>query len=358
MGLDTKAGTYTVLKNVCPILMKKHEITILTNTNIDIDCHKLIQLKSWFFPLPKYSFMPGLITLVKSGKLDDYDVIHIFEYPLFATDYLTYKKNNIKTPIIISMHGSLHQSAKFPISIFKKIHNSIMLRYQNNISTFLASTMAEKSHIIKYGIPENKIKLLTLGVNIPKINRVEPSRKNILYLGRLAVTKNVDILLNAFSLLKNDETNLIIAGPDFGVLKKLKKITQDLGLKNKVFFKGRVSEKAKWELFAEATIFVHTSFEDVFSLALVEAASSGVPSIAFDVEANSEILENEVTGMLVKETSVISLKNTMELLLNNQELQNKISNQAKEIIPKKYNWNNTNITLEKYYSEIKMEKDV
>jgi len=233
-----------------------------------------------------------------------------------------------------------------------------MLRYQNNVSLFIGSTNAEKSHILEYGIPENKVKVLPLGVNLQKIKRVKPSKKNILYLGRLAVTKNVDILLKAFSLLKNEDVILIIAGSDFGMLKKLKKITQDLGLKNKVFFKGQVSEEEKWKLFAEATIFVHPSFEDVFSLALIEAASSGVPSIAFDVEANSEILENEVTGMIVKETSVISLKNIMELLLNNQELQNKISRQAQEIIPKKYNWNNTTKTLEKYYSEVKMKNDI
>ena len=90
----SKGGTSVVVKNICPILMKKHDVTILTNDKdpLDIKCNKLIQLKSKSFPISQYGYMPELRNMIKNRELDNYDVIHIFDYPQFGADYLTLKK--------------------------------------------------------------------------------------------------------------------------------------------------------------------------------------------------------------------------------------------------------------------------
>lgn len=330
--------------------MKKHEVTILTNQGkIDLECTKLIQIKSWRFPTPKYAFMPGLIKFVNSGKLNDYDIIHIFEYPIFVADFLTLNKKKIKPPLILSFHASLHQQTKFPLNIFKKIHHFIMLKYSWRISTFIASTVAEKSHVLKYGIEDSKVQILPLGVNYTPVDRTNISRKRILYVGLLGITKNIDLLIKAFSLCDNKELELILAGPDYGMLKNLKMLVKKLKIEKRVSFRGRVSEEEKTQLFSNATIFVHPSIQDIFSLTLIEAAAAGIPSIAFDVEANSEILDHMNTGMIAKKLTPESLKETIELLLKNKDLYEKISNNAKKLIPQKYNWDNTVNCLEEYY---------
>ena len=347
----TKGGSPIVIKNICPILMEKHHITIMTNDqkSLDIKCNKLIQLKSTDFPFIQYKYIPELKKIVNQNKLKEFDIIHIFDYPHFGADYLTYKKNKIGIPMVLSTHGSVHQFSKFPLSIFKKIHNSIMSKYTDRISQFLAITEAEKNHLIQNNILEKQIKIVRLGVNSSHIEHKESPEKTILYLGRLSKTKNVEILVQAFSKINDKNVKLVLAGPDFGMKKDLEKIIRKQGIGNRVIFTGEISEEQKNEYFSKYTVFVHPSLEDIFSLALIEAAAAGIPTIAFDVEGNSEILEDGITGKLVKNPTQESLKESIELLLNNKELRVKISQNASTVIPEKFNWKNTAKSFEKIY---------
>ncbi len=352
-GLHQKTGTYTVLKNICPKLLQNHEVTILTNKgDIDVECTKLIQLNTSFLPFPQYFFESKLKNLVKSGFMDNYDIIHAFEYPLFATDYLTIKKKLFSPPLIISPHGSIHQFGSFPLNVMKKLHNKIMFNFFNNVSLLLAATNAEKLHLIKCGFDEEKIKVLSLGFALPNITRTPSKHNRILFLGRLTITKNIDLLVKAVAICKRKDFELIIAGPDFGMLETLKKLVVKLGLENRVIFKGRVSESEKLQLLSEATLFVHPSLEDIFSLSLLEAVGVGIPSIAFDIEANPEIFENNC-GFIVNKQNFESLANSIDYLLNNEDERNQISQNAIISIPEKYNWDNTVTTLEKYYLKVK-----
>lgn len=352
-GIQQQAGTYTVLKNISPLLSKNHDVTILTNEgNVDIECTKLIKLKLSSFPIPQYFYLPKFKKLVEDGFLEQFDIIHSFEYPIFLTDYLTQKKPFFKAPLVISAHGSIHQFTGFPNNILKKIHNKFMRKYIDNVSLFLASTNAEKNHLVKYGISENKLAVLPLGVTIPNISRNPSEKFSVVYVGRLTITKNIELLIEAISLCKRNDFILIIAGQDFGMLNKLKKLIKKHGLEKRIIFKGRITENEKIKLFSESTIFVHPSLEDVFSLSLVEAAGMGIPSIAFDVEANSEILSNNC-GIIVKNSNVLSLANSIDYLLEHENERNEISKTASNLIPKKYDWNNTVKILEQFYFQLK-----
>ena len=356
-GIHQKSGTYTVLKNICPKLMQNHEVTILTNQGeIDVECTKLIQLNAKSLPFPQYFYQPKLRNLVKSGLFDDYDIIHAFEYPLFTTDYLTIKKKIFETPLIISPHGTIHQFTTFPFSIMKKIHNKIMLRYIDNISMIIASSIAEKKYLLNHGFSENKIRVLSLGVDLPKIIRSPSKKPKVLYIGRLTVTKNVDLLIKAIPLCKRKDFELIIAGPDFGTLKLLKKLVKKFHIEDRVIFTGRISESKKLQLLSESMIFVHPSLEDIFSLSLVEAVGVGIPSIAFGVEANPEIFEDNC-GLIINGYDAQSLANSIDLLLNDEEKRNQISKNAIISIAQKYNWNTTVKNLENFYHEFKLNND-
>jgi len=353
-GLDTKTGTYEVVTNVSNILLQKHEVSLLTDTkyNKDIPFTKIFKLKTKDLLLPQYRFMPNLKKLFQNGEFEQFDIIHIFEYPLYVTDYITIKKNKISTPIVISLHGTLHQFNKFPFNLFKIIHNFIMLNFQNRINLFLVSSSSEKRGVIRNNIPKEKIKILPPAMKIFSIEKQNSSRKKIVYIGRLSKTKNVELLIKSFSKIKTLNVDLIIAGPDFGMLKKLKKIVKDKSLENTVFFTGWISEQEKMKLLSETTIFVHPSLEDVFLLSLLEAAAIGIPCVAFDVESNSEILEDQKTGIIVKDISVKGLAEKLDLLLNDKKLYDEISKNSKSLLPKKYNWELTTQILENFYNQI------
>jgi glycosyltransferase involved in cell wall biosynthesis len=353
-GLSTKTGTYEVVSNISEILLEKHEVSLLTDTeyNLDIPFTKIIKLKIKNFKFPQYRFMPDLKKLLVSREFDQYDLVHIFEYPLYITDYLTIKKKSINAPIIISLHGTLHQFNKFPFNLFKKFHNFIMLKFNKRINLFLVSSLSEKYGVMNNKIPEYKIKILPPAMKVYPVEIKNPSRRKIVYIGRLSKTKNVELLINAFSKIKTQNIDLIIAGPDFGMLKKLKQLTIDYGIENRVSFRGWISEQEKINLLSETTIFVHPSLEDVFLLSLLEAASIGVPCVAFDVQSNSEILEDGKTGIIVKEINSDGLAKKLDLLLNNDKLYDEISKNSKFILPKKFNWEKTTQILESIYISV------
>jgi len=353
-GLDTKTGTFEVVSNVSKILLKKHEVSLLTDikSNLNIPFTKVIKLNTRDFLFPGYRFMPDLKKLLDDHEFDNYDVIHIFEYPLYVTDFLTIKKNQINSQIIISLHGTLHQFSAFPFNIFKKLHNFIMLLFKNRINLFLVSSLSEKEGVHNQGIPENKIKILPPAMKIYSIDRQISSKRKIIYIGRLSKTKNIELLIEAFSKIKTQNIDLVIAGPDFGMLKHLKNLTKQYGLEHKVSFPGWISEEKKIQLLSEATIFVHPSLEDVFLLSLLEAAVIGIPCVSFDVESNSDILEDNSTGIIVKDISSEGLSKKLDLLLNDNVLYEKISTNSKLLLPKKFNWELTTKTLEEIYDNI------
>jgi len=97
---------------------------------------------------------------------------------------------------------------------------------------------------------------------------------------------------------------------------------------------------------------VYPSLEDIFSLSLVEAAASGVPSIAFDIEANSEILDDNISGKIVKKPDEFALSQAIDFLLDDEKLLDRISDNAKKLIPIKFNWDKTTSILESYYKEL------
>jgi len=351
---ELDAGIGTWMEFVCSNLMKDHEVTLLTSSKATrkVQCHNTIKLDSWDFP-PKYYYMPKLKSLIKNHFFEKFDVIQIHGIGSFAADYLMLKKNKIKTPIIFSPHGGLQPHPN--LSFMRIVHDKIMLKFNwNKFDRFTAISLAEKERLCELKFDEKKIDVVYNGGGDPNrsLNKKITDKKIILYIGRLSKPKNVDLLIDAFSISNINDTELIIAGPDFGALEYLKEKTKNLDLEKKVIFKGRISEDEKYELLSQASLFVHPSLTDVFAITLIEASQVGVPCLAYDVGANSEILENGVSGILAKESTAESLSKEINKILFDNELSKKISETGRKLIPQKFNWQNTVKSLEETFQKV------
>lgn len=343
----TEAGIGVWLKNVCSILKKNHDITLLTSSfpGVEVPCNSIIELPSWKFPNSLYRYMPKLKNLLTSGFFNNFDIIHLHGFSVYATDFILKHKDRISTPILLSVHGNL-QNQK--MNILRKIHDIYALRNKNKIQHIIAVSQAEVDRLIELGFDKNKITLAYNGVTVKNIERHQ-NEEMILYLGRLAPTKNIELLLEAFHHSKFKESNLVIAGKDFGSLTKLKKLTKKFNIEQRVSFLGEISEDKKYNLLSRASIFVHPSLTDIFSLTLLEAASVGVPCIAFDINGINEIFSEEKTGILVTPNDVMSLSTSIDLIFSDPILSSEISENSKKIIPKKFSWDKTVKILETIY---------
>ncbi len=126
---------------------------------------------------------------------------------------------------------------------------------------------------------------------------------NLLTVGRLHPVKGLEYLLEALSIVDDHKVKLAIVGdttrnPNY--TKKLFNLAKKLGLSNRVDFVGEVGNVYSLiQLYKEADIFILPSVWETSPHALMEAMCIGLPIIASNVGGISELIENEITGILV-----------------------------------------------------------
>jgi glycosyltransferase involved in cell wall biosynthesis len=118
---------------------------------------------------------------------------------------------------------------------------------------------------------------------------------------RFAPQKAHDVLLEAFALARAGEPRLklLLVGEDpFGDgRERAEAVARRLELGGSVRFTGMRRDVAR--LMAASDLFVMSSLWEGFGLVFLEAMSSGIPVLATRVSAVPEVIEDQVTGVLV-----------------------------------------------------------
>jgi glycogen(starch) synthase len=129
-----------------------------------------------------------------------------------------------------------------------------------------------------------------------------PETGSFLYLGRLVNEKGVDIALRAMALLAESDPDIRLTiagdGPDRGALEAL---AETLGLgAQAVAFLGQIERDKVPALIARHTaIVVPSRWQEPFGLVMAEAAMAGRPTIAAASGALKDLIDPQVTGILV-----------------------------------------------------------
>lgn len=124
----------------------------------------------------------------------------------------------------------------------------------------------------------------------------------------------------------------------------LKKLSEKLGVRDKVNFTGRISEKQLLDTYQNAYLYAYTSPEEDFGLGPLEAGACSVPSVVWDHAGPKETVIDGVTGFRAKPYSIKDLAEKQIRLLNETELRNRMGKKASKMIKNKFNWkNHTNI---------------
>ena len=118
------------------------------------------------------------------------------------------------------------------------------------------------------------------------------SPRTFLALCRLTPGKGIDVLLEGFAEFRNGraDARLLVAGPapDAAYVSSLQGLSRRLAIDDCVSFVGPRSDVAL--LLNEADVFVHASFAEAHSIALLEAAAAGLPIVCSDLSPVRESL--------------------------------------------------------------------
>ena len=168
----------------------------------------------------------------------------------------------------------------------------------------LANSMATKTLVEKkFGISKNKIKVIHNGVNT-SISFKKKSLENeetffIGFIGRLDTPKGIHVLISAMHNLKHENIKLIIAGD--GPLRQ-ELVNKVRNLKS-VQFVGRVSDP--YDFFNTISLLVVPSIREPLGNVCIEAGLYRVPVLASYIDGIPEIIDNYVSGELIKPTQSV-----------------------------------------------------
>lgn len=151
------------------------------------------------------------------------------------------------------------------------------------------------------GYPAEKIAVVYPGMDVTPaaarsaVGSKKQSRPYILYLGALALNKNVDGLLRIFARLIHNhrmDLDLVLTGKDFCGSAFWAALVCGLRIEQRVHFVGWVSEAERESLLAGAAMLWQLSWYEGFGLPVLEAAGRGVPVLCTNRGAVPEILRS------------------------------------------------------------------
>lgn len=196
-------------------------------------------------------------------------------------------------------------------------------------SNIICVSAAEKQKIIKNAPQEFVKKLLVVHNGVFTPESVEPAVRTasektsplLVSNARLVPDKGISELLQMVARLAYANVHLWIVGGYSGNLKKFQTEAESLGIDRRVKFIGYVDDPNNYV--AAGDIFVHASYHEAFSLAIVEAAVLGKPIVATNVGGAPEIIDSS-SGILVPAKDVNALVIAIDYLLNNPEIAKKL----------------------------------
>lgn len=240
-----------------------------------------------------------------------------------------------KCPLITSIHGN-YSISKFPISIFKKLYNSSMVKgdYIVCVSNYVKDYAFKNYKKFKEKYANNKVKIIHRGVDIkvfnPEIESKErivrlinsmslPNDKSIILLpGRLTEWKGQLYFMDVLAKLKHKDYLCLIVGDAKGHEKyrdRLKQKIRDLKLDGYVRLEKHVLDMAA--LYMISDIVVSSSIRgEAFGRIVPEAQAMERMVIGTAIGGSLETVIDGKTGWLVKPEDKDKFAETIDMILD------------------------------------------
>jgi len=201
---------------------------------------------------------------------------------------------------------------------------------------FICYTSKAKECLIKEGVDKRKIEVVRLGVDLDKFkirnlkfkNTSQNAKSiNVLFAGRMVKEKGIDDLKKA--IVNLPDVNLIVA--------------------------NSINYQEMPRVYNQADILIMPSkktktWEEQYGMVLVEAMASGLPIVAYDTGAISEVLGE--TGIMVKENDIVFLIRNLKKLISDKDLRTKIGRIERKRAKLEFDSIKTNKKITEIYKKI------
>ncbi len=273
------------------------------------------------------------------------DAERLFLFSLWSMPSLKYAKRR-DIPYIAHFHTDYYGFARRYLvwnTVKDILIKPIIKHIYKKVDHTICSTQAAQSTLENYGV-KNAHYVPFVGVDNTILMRApdatkllspylwhDTAKKKILYLGRLAQEKRVDVLINAYYKLidkyklNNNDVELIITGE--GPFEKgLQKLCSG---EKTITFTGKLLGEDKFKMFLLCDVFCYPSPYETFGRSVIEAMISRTLVVVPSSGAMAEYIEDERNGFLFKANDVDACAESLNRALTCEpEKKEKILNNA------------------------------
>lgn len=290
-----------------------HSVAVVTRRNPDVDSRFA---DAGFTPghLPLRGALDFISPVMLSRVLDRMDAPIVIHTHNFKTAYTAVRARRLmrepsKVRIVVTRH--LVRKAKT---------SSSALRLYNDIDAIIFVSAAARSEFLSSSPAVDTGRLHVVHNAVADRPEPEPMPRadgeiRLAYCGRIDPEKGLDVLIDAFATLRDTPATLHIAGTGkSGYVNPLIQRCRLAGIADRVVWHGHLDDPGR--LMASADIGVAPSVcAEACSLSILEFLRLGVPVIATDAGANSELVDNGTDGILVAPRNREALAEAMRKLV-------------------------------------------
>ena len=343
-------------------LSEKFEIHLIycRNHKPDLDIISENVIKHELYFNAPFGYYLNAIQLKKMYKKIKPDIVNVH----FASGYGTLARIANLNNILLSVWGSDVYDFPNQSKIKKKIleKNVKHARYIASTSNVMARELQRQ-----VDVTNKKIYITPFGVDIDKFyNYNLPKGNDNIEIGTIKKLEEKYGIEYAIEAIKKVKENLTKNGDkqlaehikyyiygDGSKKEKLLKLIKDLNLENNVFLMGKIPNEKVPEVLNKMDIFVAPSIaNESFGVAVVEAMACEVPVVATDVDGFSEVMENNVTGYIVKRKNVEEIEEALKKLIKDKTLRINMGKNGRKKVVEEYNWKDNVNYMSNIYENI------
>lgn len=287
-----------------------------------LPCGAKIMRCASFGKIASTSISPQMIFKLRE-IISDYDIIHM-HLPDPMANIALFLSNHRNKKIILHWHSDIIRQKNllkiympFQIKLLK-IADSIIGTTQKYIdeSLFLKPF---KDKCVNIPIGVDKKSLLNENIDKDSIPQFPKNKKVIFSLGRLALNKGFEYLIESAKYL--DDDYVIYIGGNGKLKHSLESLIAQKNLQNKVFLIGEVNRKNLQYYYTNCHIFVLPSIQESYGIVLIEAMSFKKPIICTKLfpSGNDWINQNNITGLTVESKDSKAIANAIKKIESNYE---------------------------------------
>ena len=250
------------------------------------------------------------------------------QHPVWMGDLAVSFARSLNIPLVFTFHTQYEKYVQHYTPIASKlaglITDEVIKRYLRNCEHVVVPTESVREMLAKnYGI-ERGVSVVPTPVDLVKFQDIQPEKirasfglegkEVLLFVGRLAREKGLDMLLQAFTLIQELRPGvrllLLGRGPYEGTLKAQ---LANFGFRDLVIFAGAVPYEEVPGYYAAADLFVFPSTTETQGLVIIEAMAAGLPVVAVRAPGAVDVL-TEGGGVLTENKSEAFAREVVDIL--------------------------------------------